>query len=52
MPPMTKVTFDTTNTLICIFDSYDDSVINDNLNTPIGVFRLTKRLKSVLKIYF
>jgi hypothetical protein len=52
MPPMTQVTFDSTNTLIRIFDSYDDSVINGNLNTPIGVLRLTKRLKSVLKIYF
>jgi hypothetical protein len=50
MPPMTKVTFDTTNTLICIFDSYDDSVINGNLNTPIGVLSSAKGLKSVLKI--
>jgi len=52
MSPMTQVIFVTSNTLICIFVSCDDSVINGNLNTPIGVLSSPKELKNYLKMHF
>jgi hypothetical protein len=52
MSPMTHVIFVTSNTLICIFDSCDDSVINGNLNTPIGVLSSPKGLKNHPRTYF